>query len=397
MGLGGAKALVRAPKTSLLDFAVESSFSVPMQVHGATPKFGFMANTPLSGGSSPCSEIDCRIARVDTLARFAALYADHVAIRNPFADYSPDMPVSILRQRLVGDIAVMLRLEPLIEAGVVTVTPPVVAMCARCSSVFEAQRDQLVEAIQSAEDGLVERYMGRITVKRESTGCVGVYGPEEFVVHGAQFFQTPPESVFSGRLTRSRKERLVRAVISPLLEDVYHHHIHSRHTGLNYLTDRELDLAVIRSVGGPALKPINRALMKGLSHSVPIIMRMPIQEILQLRTEEAESFAVYRHAIASIVRDADLSTDTAIEDVFEAKLLPELAKVDLAVKNAHKLASRGIKHEVGISAAAISMGMLVGTVQPTIGAVLAALGGLGAVKAIAEKAIAAVSPPSLPI
>jgi hypothetical protein len=393
MSPGAVQALVSTRKSSLLDFAIESSFSVPMPVHGSVPHFGFMANTPLSGGPSPCSEIDCRIARVDTLARFTALYADHVAIRNPFADYTPGMPVSILRQRLAGDMAVMLRLEPLVRAGLVTVTPPVVAMCARCSAIFAAQHDSLSEAIDSAADRLLEQYMSRVVVKREPSGCVGVYGPEEFIVHGAQFFQTPPESVFSGRLTRGRKERLVRALISPLLEDVYRHHVHSRHTGFNYLTDRELDLTVIRSVGGPAVKPIDRALMRGLSHTLPVVMRMPIQEILRLREEEAESFAVYRHAISSIVREADLTTKDAIEEAFQSKVMPEIAKIDLAVKNAQKIAGRGIKHEIGISAAAVSIGMLVGTVQPTIGAVLAALGGLGAVKTIVEKAVVASSPP----
>jgi hypothetical protein len=80
--------LSRLRKTKLLDFAFEASFALPRRGHAENLGFEFMANTSLSGGAQPCNETTCRVNRADHLARFAALYADHVVIPNLFAEYS---------------------------------------------------------------------------------------------------------------------------------------------------------------------------------------------------------------------------------------------------------------------------------------------------------------------
>lgn len=382
-------------KSKLLDFTIEAAFSVPMMPRGAAGGFGFMANTALSGGHFPCSDISCRIEHSDLLARFAALYSDHVVIRNPFVEYSPNTPIEILRQRLAGDLAVLQRLKPMLRAGLISYAMPVLPMCAECSQLFDAEQDKLHAAMEEASDRLLDRFMGRLTICRAKSGYVAVSGPEDFIVHGTQYFGTPAGSQFAGRLTAKRKEELVRSIIGPVLDDVYRHRITSRHTGFSYLTDRELDLTVIRSIGGPAIKPINRSLIDGLAHTIPIILQTPLSDILKLRAEEGESFAVYRHAVASVIREADLTTRGSIEDAFQSKILPELSKIDLAVRNVRKIASRGIRNDLTIGAAGVSIGLLVGSVQPALGAVLAALGGVSAVRSLAERAISAVSEPPL--
>lgn len=53
------------------------------------------------------------------------------------------VPVDILRARLAGDIAVMGRLEPLIQSGLVAVTALAIAMCTNYARQFKAQRERL--------------------------------------------------------------------------------------------------------------------------------------------------------------------------------------------------------------------------------------------------------------
>lgn len=139
--------LSRLRKTKLLDFAFEASFALPRRGHAENLGFEFMANTSLSGGAQPCNETTCRVNRADHLARFAALYADHVVIPNLFAEYSANFSVDVLRSRLEGDIAVMSLLEPLIQEGLVSVIPPAVAMCNACKGSFEAQRERLLNLL----------------------------------------------------------------------------------------------------------------------------------------------------------------------------------------------------------------------------------------------------------
>ena len=56
--------------------------SAPQLQHNEN--FSFIANTSLSGGASSCSNLDCRLDKLDELVSFASLYADVIYINNPF-------------------------------------------------------------------------------------------------------------------------------------------------------------------------------------------------------------------------------------------------------------------------------------------------------------------------
>ena len=51
-------------------------------------EFSFVSNGRLSGAPAPCPGTKCRVPPARELARFSALYADHVVIRNPFEQYT---------------------------------------------------------------------------------------------------------------------------------------------------------------------------------------------------------------------------------------------------------------------------------------------------------------------
>lgn len=392
----GPRNLRRLTKAKLLDFADEASFSMLSSASKAFSHFGFSANESLSGGSNSCVAVDCRVHRADDMARFAVLYADHVVIRNLFLGYTPRSGVDFLRQQIAGDIAVMRRLEPLIRKGVVSIAPPVVALCADCSQHFSQEQHRITLALESAADELLSRFMPRMSVTRDSHGCLEVRGPAELVAHGTQFFYPKKGSAFRGRLTRSLRESLVRAhLIDPMIQDVYSHLLNSRHDGLNYLTDRELDLTVIQELGGADTKPIQKALVSGLSHAVPVVRHATIETLLQLREKEGEAFAVYREAVAAVLRSADLTSPSAIKEAFAEKIRPELANIDMAVSNARKLSKRGLFQEIGVDTAAISIGLVLGSVQPTLGALLAALGGISALRTAVQKVTDVASEPPI--
>lgn len=390
-GVGG----LSARKSKLLDFATEAAFSLPMQHHGGNPGFGYMANTAMSGGYFPCSDVACRVERVDHLARFAALYADHVVVRNPFSKYSHRLPVDLVRARLAGDLAVLQHLEPLIQRGIVTVTPPVIALCKSCARLFEAERERLTDALDQAGDRVRGRFAGRIAFTRDGPDSILIEGPPELVSHGAQIFVIPKTSELRGRLTPRRKEALLMALVTPMLEDIFVHRVHSRHTSLNYLSDRSLDIGIIRTLGGPKIGAIDRALEKGLAHAVPVVANAPISDILAVRDAESEAFQVYRHAVSKVMREADLTNDESIQEAFETHIQPELAGLDLAVRNARKLSGRNLSTEAGVSVGAVSVGMLVGAVQPAFGAVLAALGGMNVVRTLGRTMVDMVAEPSV--
>src|SRR5215216_3414888 len=62
------------------DFVMECKELLPTQEEKSTSIFDFVANSSLSGGRFPCFGPECRLSRVDDVARFAALYSDYVLI-----------------------------------------------------------------------------------------------------------------------------------------------------------------------------------------------------------------------------------------------------------------------------------------------------------------------------
>lgn len=202
-------------------------------------------------------------------------------------------------------------------------------------------------------------------------------------------------TVKKGVLTVRRKETLIRWTVSSLIWDVYLHQLHSQHANLNYITDRELDLAVIRSIGGRAVRPFDRALVQGLAHTVPVVANTNSSDILRVRKAEGEAFAVYRNAVSAVLREADLSTADAVKDAFMTKIYPELAKLELTARNARRISRRAAAQEMAISMAAVTIGLLVGAVQPTLGAVVTALGGVNAMRTGVDKTADMMGEPKL--
>jgi hypothetical protein len=91
----------------------------------------------LGGYPSECTYIDCRLKKIEQLARFSVLYADRVIIKNFMADYSssehpPDEDSEWFRQRFTDDLRVLLQVRPLIEAGVIHLADPVNSICMAC-------------------------------------------------------------------------------------------------------------------------------------------------------------------------------------------------------------------------------------------------------------------------
>jgi hypothetical protein len=71
-------------RDDFLMHAAHLSALLPHQTERSVSKFDLVGDTAFAGGPYPCREQNCRIRQVDSLAQFAALYADKVLIYDPF-------------------------------------------------------------------------------------------------------------------------------------------------------------------------------------------------------------------------------------------------------------------------------------------------------------------------
>ena len=118
----------RMDSKKLFDLIIELHFKIvennkDMNVNKESI-FNFVANESLSGGAISCSNIECRLNRVNELSNFAALYGDKILIKNPFESIM-DFPKNIelnhsSRNIFVVDIIILWKLKPLINKGIIS-------------------------------------------------------------------------------------------------------------------------------------------------------------------------------------------------------------------------------------------------------------------------------------
>lgn len=104
------------------------SDSLPRNESPRGSTFSFLATESLAGYPSPCANPGCRLQNVDSLSRFAALYADEIILPDPFSDFHAAIqnPTYVRDRWLLLDIAshiaILHLLEPLIEDGIISFT-----------------------------------------------------------------------------------------------------------------------------------------------------------------------------------------------------------------------------------------------------------------------------------
>lgn len=158
--------------------------------------FTFFAGPSLRGDSM-CEQMHCRAQKLEVLARYAALYANSVTM--PLRLTAPDRAKSIreCRRSLALNIFSLLRLRPLITAGIVK---PAVLRTMHCEHTIEWAKT-LIEVVHTVAAHMALAESSKFEAvyqlpEKSPTGRSTVYldGPPEFVDHGelVQLFDEGP-------------------------------------------------------------------------------------------------------------------------------------------------------------------------------------------------------------
>jgi hypothetical protein len=349
-------------------------------------KFDFAASSTLSGGCYPCIHPDCRLKQVDRVARFAALYANHVLIINPLPAHTPAVVDQDFRLRLWGDLQVLNHVRPLLEAGIVGLSPNYFALCDHhFVQLRHAERKLRREASK-----VLSSHLKHISIKlsqKDDYVFVQFEGPEKIFEHGSGAI------IVKGTLAgvkRQGKLRLVVDYIDGTLSDVLRQNVRG---GLSYITGRDLDLDLIQASNKSDVDRRNQALLRAFAHSLPFIERTDIQNLVNVRKAEAEAFGVYRDSLSAALNTASNAKLKDYPQVFNDEVLPQLHIIDLAIKNSRKLLTRSVATDLGIGAGLVGVGLLSGILPPTMGNVATVVGGYSFVKGLAQHVCQLTSEP----
>jgi hypothetical protein len=152
----------------------------------AKAAFSFHASASIRAASG-CSELSCRLRKLDFLARYAALYANELSLPLGMPTDGDVHDINKLRSVLNFDLISLLFLRPVITAGVMV---PVVMRSAHCIHELDWIKEVTAfvhEFSQESARHLQSAFRIRYQVPEKSpTGRPTIYfdGPEEFIEHG---------------------------------------------------------------------------------------------------------------------------------------------------------------------------------------------------------------------
>jgi len=242
------------------DFCFEISERLPRPRTRTISPFSFVGNSSLGGDNSPCMNPSCRIRAVDSMARFATLYADKVFLPDPFEELH-DWVGTKYRDRISLEIAmyvhVLYYLRPLLEEGIVSYTTTMHRnLCVTCyEKAIGEVGTQYVKKLLAAKRVLEKRYYEEIDYE---VAAIDKYmeviqrGPDDLVPHGqAVSRSTEIPKIFIGKevpfkLTKRQVKAhgLVQHRLHKIISDLFRQNFYANMWGTNYLTQREIDLDI---------------------------------------------------------------------------------------------------------------------------------------------------------
>lgn len=381
----------------VLDATEDELLEIVQYIHDTIPTnllyketrtlFNFIANSTLGGAPHPCSSLDCRLDNINKLSRFAALYADNVLIPSPFDKYHNKE--SIEKDILIGDLLVLFEIRPLLEAGIINFTSNEIPLCVECLSSAIKEFRNLEEELKVWDSIISDEFLNNIKffLDNENDPSLLLVGPDEYGFHGEMYikFRYYVPEAFKPYIRRGEivelprdaviKERIVDFLVAPILDDLVLQNIIGSETDITFLTHRDIDIQVLNAFHSKEEFEISNNMYKGLSHLLPLVENVSLENIIKLREAEGEAFQVYRDALTEVVSDLEFKDEKSFKKAYKEIIKPELNKIELILKNNKKGLLGSIATDLIYGATFATIGISSGLLPSTLEKILGALGG----------------------
>lgn len=374
--------------TLLTERRPQASSPDPMALHTCSLT---LAGDP----SGSCSALECRLKAVEKLSRFAAMYSNGVRIPNFLTSYTtPDSGLELTKSRFYDDIAVLARLEPLLNCGLADLVNPRFFLCD--THAKELRKTQL--RFSRAEGVLASYYSRRLKggeilrlpdgylvsydTGAESTDCDGgFYGGLTKTIASVPGFSEPSCVGDRANLSASVARRI--GVHEQMAARVRHHVefplLLSEIEGISFVGDSDDQVRFLSRVfPSPKLDRRNTILAKHLTTLLPFLEDVPISVLVKLRKNEDDAFIAYRRAMSNAIDESSnversfSSRDAAAiyHDIVEPELSALTRRVSVARRH---LLGKATRKSIGLLGA-VTIGLYSGMLSAEISHIVAAVG-----------------------
>jgi hypothetical protein len=146
-------------------------------------------------------------------------------------------------------------------------------------------------------------------------------------------------------------------------------------------------------VNNSDISTFNSSLYKTLSHRLPIITGISIQDILKVRKKEEEAFSFYRDSMKRLVREITLNGTQYSREAFMDIVNPEITKINMAIKESKLSTIINLGKNLAISSGLVYLGVSSGILPENLKELLPAVGAFDMVRASIKDVTNLVSKP----
>lgn len=313
------------------------------------------ASLGLGGGrDGGCMHLQCRLERIDHLARFSLIYSDKVYINNYFCDYAhrSDTELIRLRKMLYDDLYILKTVKPLIDRGYISVLTAPGNICPNCLSLKKFDKN-IERRIKSEEKLLCKQIIETCSFnisKVDREYVIHMTGPEKFIEHG-EMYKTITKRIVAESLrgiTVKNEEFLLKKyqiknigidelIAHNLIKNISYELASNQVLGTSFLTDREFHISMLMDITkDDKAKNKNMLASKHLTSILPFLDDLDIKKLMKLRDREEESFIRYRSVLNTAIREFKNTkgtfTETDAKSIYDDIIRPEIASLDQKVK-----------------------------------------------------------------
>ncbi|WP_435011313.1 hypothetical protein P12x_002620 [Tundrisphaera lichenicola] len=348
------------------------------------------ASLTLGGSRDGCSNLSCRMQRIDELARFAVMLSDSLYINNFITDYSHRLErfsENEIKESLFDDIEIILKLEPLLRAGLIQFASPPEHACPNCWSNDLISREMAYKLDQE-EVSLANKYYEYSSISAEYLAdeffAYLVNCPEPYLEHGfiAYTRDSIPEPLASMPRLKKRLEQGEKLILSKNIRNKIGLHNKMAASAIknitfemtlaqlfdsSFVTSNDLHVNILNKIHNePSTISRNAIAQQHLTSILPMLENSHIESIIKIRAREPDAFIQYRAALYKTI-DEYRKSDTGFnkskaKQLFSDVLEPRLVSLDQKLKQAQSdLLTNTFRSTVGIIGA-ISFGIYSGMI-----------------------------------
>jgi len=298
------------------------------------------------------------------------------------------------RHVLANDIMTLLIYKQAIIDGIIVLVTQDIHFCPNCYSEFMNEVDrsykELGEQLKQKTkkiyfDNCTYHLSDKIDNRMDWTGIIEVESKyEKYTIHKPTTTYYNETNPLLNKIKKRKSKRIYKNELSKFQGAVHHSYkiadkiisqnYLSEITKSHFLTPNEVDYEIISAYNKELNNTKHLEIFKSLSHSLPYLYEVPIEDVLELRKKDGEAFVNYRYEMQKLYSKIDSIEGKNIGEYFGDIIKPKLNQIDITVANFKKAKRKTIIHNAIPAIGYLTAGIF-GMLPQGFAQSLAALGG----------------------